>query len=56
MVKMYSLVAGAGCCGCSNVCGTNVEVALEHLECVGADGSFPLPCFGCCLEVSQACF
>ena len=22
----------------------------------GADGSFPLPCFGCCLEVSQPHF
>ena len=32
MVKMYSLAVGASCCGCLNVCGRNVEVALELRE------------------------
>ena len=34
MVKMNVHAAGAGCCGCLNVCGTDVEPALELHESV----------------------
>ena len=39
MFKMYSIVADAGWCVCSNVCGTNVEIALELHESVCFCGS-----------------
>ena len=32
MVKMYSLAASAGCCGCLIVCGTNVEMHLSFVK------------------------
>ena len=52
-VKIYTLAAGAHCCGCWNVCGTKLKLYLSFVKVsvavvAGTDDSVLLPCFGCC--------